>query len=189
MATPTPAPRSIVVVFAHPYPDRSRANRVLVEAARGVPGVSVRSLYALYPDFDIDVAAEQAALDAADAMVWQCPFYWYGLPSLLHLWIEKVLDHGWAYGKGGTHLVGKRALWVTTTGSTPDEYQPGAMHHHDFEAFVPPVAQTARFCGMRWEPPMIMHGVHRISDVHLAGLADEYRARLTALRDAEAGDE
>ena len=32
-----------------------------------LPGLEVRSLYALYPDFDIDVATEQAALDAAGA--------------------------------------------------------------------------------------------------------------------------
>src|SRR5215471_9727724 len=94
-------PRSTVVLFAHPYPDRSRAGRLLLDAVRDLPRLSVRSLYALYPDFAIDVEAEQAALAEADVVVWQAPLFWYSVPALLHLWIEKVLAHGWAYG-GGT---------------------------------------------------------------------------------------
>ena len=52
-----------LVILAHPYPDRSRANRALVRALDGLPGVAVRSLYDLYPDFAIDVEAEREALD------------------------------------------------------------------------------------------------------------------------------
>jgi glutathione-regulated potassium-efflux system ancillary protein KefF len=173
--------RSIVVLFAHPYPDRSRAGSALLRAVSDLPSVSVRSLYERYPDFSIDVASEREALRSADVLVWQCPFYWYGLPSLLHLWIEKVLANGWAYGPGGRAVAGKRALWVTTTGAPLEAYEPGAMHGHRFEAFVPAVEQTARFCGMEWEPPIVLHGAHRISDAVLADKAQQYRARLIAL--------
>ena len=40
----------INLVVAHPYLDRSRANRVLLQAVDGLAGVSVRPLYDLYPD-------------------------------------------------------------------------------------------------------------------------------------------
>ena len=50
----------ILVVFAHPYPDRSSANRALVEALAGLPDLEVRSLYDLYPSFDIDAADANA---------------------------------------------------------------------------------------------------------------------------------
>ena len=46
----------ICLIYAHPYPDRSRGNRVLLEAVRQLPGLDLRSLYDLYPDFGIDVA-------------------------------------------------------------------------------------------------------------------------------------
>ena len=49
----------IHIVYAHPYPSQSRANRVLLDAVRHLPQVEVGSLYDRYPDFDIDVAAEQ----------------------------------------------------------------------------------------------------------------------------------
>ena len=56
------------------------------------------------------------------------------------------------------------------------------MHGHPFEAFVPAISQTARFCGMRWvEPPIVVHGAHRVSDEELRDAAEHYRRRLDAL--------
>ena len=174
----------VVLIHAHPYPRRSRANRVLLEAVSNLEGLEVRSLYDRYPDFDIDVDAEKAALAEADIVVWQAPFYWYGVPSLLQHWFEKVLEHGWAYGPGGQALCGKRVLWVTTTGSPPTGYAPEGMHRHHFEAFIPPIERTARFCGMVWEEPIIVHGAHVIDRAELDGHALDYRARLEALQRA-----
>jgi glutathione-regulated potassium-efflux system ancillary protein KefF len=181
-------PRTIDLIYAHPYPDRSRANRALLDCVREMPGLEVRSLYDLYPDFAIDVEAERDALTRADVVVWQSPFYWYGLPALLHLWIEKVLAQGWAYGDGGTALRGKAALWVTTTGAPLSAYEPGKIHGHPFDAFEPAISQTARFCGMRWAgPPLAVHGAHRVSDDELAEAAERYRARLDALANEREG--
>jgi glutathione-regulated potassium-efflux system ancillary protein KefF len=177
------------LVYAHPYPDRSRANRVLLAGVRDMPGLEVRSLYDLYPDFDVDVEAERAALLRADVVVWQCPFYWYGMPALLHHWIEKVLAHGWAYGAGGTAVRGKTAFWATTTGAPETAYEAGQMHGHHFDAFVPAISQTAVFCGMRWAgPPLVLHGAHRVSDDELRAAARRYRRRLDVLAAGGAGD-
>src|SRR5687768_12986761 len=113
-------PQPILVLQAHPYPDRSRANRALERAIEGIPGVDIRSLYDLYPDFSIDVAAEQSALLACSVVVWQHPLSWYTVPALLKLWFEKVLTTGWAYGEGGRAIAGKRCLWVVTTDTDAD---------------------------------------------------------------------
>ena len=104
----------ILVVYAHPYPTRSRAGRALLQAIGDLPDVTVRSLYDLYPDFDIDVTAEQEALARAQLIVWLHPFYWYSVPGLMKHWFDKVLEQGWAYGEGGTALAGKRCLWAPT---------------------------------------------------------------------------
>jgi glutathione-regulated potassium-efflux system ancillary protein KefF len=173
-------PRPIALIHAHPYPDRSRAGRALLDGVRDLPDLDLRSLYSLYPDFAIDVEAEQRALERAEIVVWQSPFYWYGLPALLHLWIEKVMAHGWAYA-GGDAVRGKTAFWVTTTGAPHAAYRPGQMHGHSFDTFVPPVSQTAIFCGMRWTPPLVVHAAHRIGDAELGHAAREYRRRLETL--------
>jgi glutathione-regulated potassium-efflux system ancillary protein KefF len=175
-------PSPINLIYAHPYPNRSRANSALLGAVQNLAGVGVRSLYDRYPDFAIDVEQEQKALLEAELVVWQHPLYWYTVPALLKHWFEKVLARGWAYGAGGTALVGKRCLWVTTTGSDAGGYAPNGMHGHEFEAFVPVVKQTALFCGMRWEEPLIVHGAHKIGDLTLAELAATYRARLERVR-------
>jgi glutathione-regulated potassium-efflux system ancillary protein KefF len=170
--------RRIVVIHAHPYPRRSRANRALLRAVEDLPGLTVRSLYDRYPDFAIDVEAEKASLLEADLIVWQSPFYWYGVPALLQHWFEKVLEQGWAYGAGGDALSGKHVLWVTTTGSPPSGYRAEGMHAHPFDTFVHPIRQTARFCGMGWEEPIVVHGAHEIDERELVKHAQTYRARL-----------
>lgn len=170
----------IALIYAHPHPNRSRANRVLLDAARAVPGVTVRSLYDSYPDFEIDVAAERKLLTESQLIVWQHPIMWYSAPALLKLWFDTVLAHGWAYGEGGTALAGKCCLWVTTTGAPPAGYTPEGIHKHAFEAFVPAIEMTARYCGMRWLPPIVVHGAHRIDDAALRDHAQNYRERLTA---------
>lgn len=174
-------PRRVLLLHAHPYPDRSVAGRALLDAVRELPELEVRSLYEVYPDFSIDVDAEQAALARADLVVWQAPFFWYGVPSLLSLWFEKVLAHGWAFGEGGTALRGKTTLWTVTTGGSDKSYGPGGIHEHPFATFIPPIEQTARFCGMKWAAPFIVHGSHHQSEEALAILGRRYRARIEEL--------
>jgi glutathione-regulated potassium-efflux system ancillary protein KefF len=177
----------IVVVQAHPHPDHSRANHALGRAIEDLDGVERRSLYDLYPDFAIDVAAEQRALGAASAVVWQHPLYWYSAPALLKLWFETVLTDGWAYGAGGVALRDKPCLWAVSTGGEAHDYSGTGMHAHVFDTFAAVIRQTAQFCGMRWLEPLIVHGAHRADGDELAAHGVRYRQRLVELRDAESG--
>jgi glutathione-regulated potassium-efflux system ancillary protein KefF len=170
--------RSALVILAHPHFRRSIAQRALVDAVRDLPGVRIHALYDVYPDLSIDVAAEQALLAAADLVVWQHPLYWYSTPALLTLWFEAVLERDWAYGPDGNALSGKACLWVVSTGAGEDAYQPHGTHAHPFEAFVPAVRQTARFCGMQWLEPIVVHAAHARDRTELDAHAGRYRARL-----------
>jgi glutathione-regulated potassium-efflux system ancillary protein KefF len=178
----------IVVIHAHPYPSRSRACRALVEAIRTLPQVEVRSLYDRYPDFDIDIPDEQRALERAQLLVWMHPLYWYSMPSLLKHWIDTVLQRGWAYGEGGTALAGKHCLWVATAGGDASSYAEGRTYRKPFERFMDPVEQTARFCGMEWEPPQIVFGSRTISEAALAEQAATLRRRLAGFAAAHPVD-
>ena len=177
----------ILIVHAHPYPQHSRAGKALLAAVGDLPAVEMRSLYDLYPDFDIDVAAEQAALARAGLVVWLHPVYWYNVPAMLKHWFDVVLLRGWAYGKDGTALRGKPCLWVPTSGGDREAYSATGVHEQPFENFIHSIEQTARFCGMTWEEPLVVHGAHKVSDTELASAAQNFRARLvawTALRKA-----
>lgn len=178
---PLAAARGALLVFAHPYPERSFANRALLRRAREVEGVTVHSLYEEYPDFDVDVAREQAALTRADLVIWQHPIYWYSVPGLLKHWFDKVLARGWAYGADGNALRGKRCLWVATTGGDEAAYGNGGMHERPFVDFTPVVEQTARFCGMQWLEPFVVHGAPKRRPADLDALGDAYQTRLEQL--------
>jgi len=171
---------AIVVILAHPYPRLSRACAALAGAARGVSGLEVRSLYERYPDFDVDARAEQTALAQAGLVVWLHPMHWYGMPGLLKVWMDAVLVKGWAFGKGGTALAGKDCLWAVTTGGDTHAFSPDGRHGRPFADFVAPVEQTARFCGMNWLEPFVVHGAHLISDEALSATAARLRERLEA---------
>ena len=94
------------MIAAHPHWRDSRVNRRLLAAARAVPGVEVCDLYGSYPDFAIDVEAEQARLAKARLVVLVHPIQWYSMPALQKLWLDDVLGYGWAYGTGGHALEG-----------------------------------------------------------------------------------
>jgi len=180
----TPAEAEILVIVAHPELEQSRANRRLLQAARALqrnspPGrLAVRDLYALYPDYLIDIAVEQAALKAAKLVVWQQPIRWYSMPPLLKLWLDDVLTFGWAYGPDGNALRGKDLWLVASTGGPEDSYRPESYNRYFFDAFLPPYEQTAALCGMRFLPPLILHGAHKASEAELAAHAETYAQRL-----------
>lgn len=151
----------VLVVHAHPYPARSVAGAELLAALRGVPDVEVRSLYELYPDFDIDPEAERRALERARLVVLLHPLYWYAPPALLKHWFEVVLTKGWAYGEGGTALAGKDCLWAVTTGGEEGDFGPNGRHGRPFPDFAAAVERTARFCGMNWLEPFVVNAARR----------------------------
>ena len=176
------ARESILVVYAHPYPRLSRAGAALLFAIEGLAATQVRSLYDLYPDFDVDAAAEQKALSRAGLVVWLHPMHWYGVPGLLKHWFDTVLVKGWAYGEGGDALAGRDCLWAVTTGGDEEAFSPAGRHARPFGDFVAPIERTARYCGMNWLAPYVIHGAHAISDAALAEAGNALRARLEAWR-------
>lgn len=166
-----------LILLAHPQRAHSRVNHALAEAAAGA-GFAVRDLYALYPDYLIDVPAEQAALADADLVVWLHPIHWYGMPPLMKLWLDEVFSFGWAYGPGGQALRGKDLWLATTTGGPESSYAPGGHNRHFFDAFLPPYEQTAALAGMRFLPPLVLHGAHQVSTEAVRAHADVWLQRL-----------
>lgn len=190
--TPAPATsasaRRVLLLQAHPDLHASRVNRTLLAAVRALQGqtparIEVRDLYALYPDFDIDVAAEQHAAASADLIVWQHPIHWYSMPALMKLWLDQVLALGWAYGQGGTALSGKDLWLVLSTGAQAHSYRPDGYNRHAFDVFLAPYRQTAALCGLRLLPPLVLHGAHTVSEQHLREHAKRYQARLCGYPD------
>lgn len=174
----------VVVIYAHPTPRRSRVNRPLAKALDGLPQVQVRDLYGSYVDYDIDVVAEQRALSTAELIVLQYPVRWYSVPALLKLWLDEVLESGWAYGPGGTALRGKSMLVMASTGGHADSYTTDGNHGHTIDEFLLPLEQTAQLCGMDWLPPVVLHDADNVDADGLAAHIEAAIRRLHAPADA-----
>jgi glutathione-regulated potassium-efflux system ancillary protein KefF len=172
-----------LVLAAHPDWRDSRVNRRLLEAARDVPGVQVQDLYSLYPDYDIEVPAQQELAQAAQLIVLLHPIQWYSMPPLQKLWLDEVLAYGWAYGPGGTALQGKDLWLVSTTGGPESAYHPQGYNRYFFDAFMPAYEQTAALCGMRFLPPLVLHGARRASEEAVAEHVQVFIDRLRSYPD------
>ncbi len=179
MRTETQAP-STYVLAAHPDWQHSKVNLPLKQVALDIPSVRLCDLYQTYPDYAIDVASEQAKVASAQLVVLLHPVQWYSMPALLKLWVDEVLTHGWAYGTGASALQGKDLWLVASTGGSEASYHPEGYNRYFFDAFLPPYEQTAALCGMRFLPPMVLHGAHTVPqaeiDLHIATFAERLRS-------------
>lgn len=193
------ASTDIYVLAAHPAWRESRVNRPLMLAALGLGRVQVQDLYSTYPDYAIDVHKEQAALAQAKLVVLLHPIQWYSMPALQKLWLDEVLTYGWAYGgsaaangaegHNGAALQGKDLWLVATTGGPEDSYHPQGYNRYFFDAFLPPYEQSATVCGMRFLPPLILHGAHSVSSQTVAEHVETFRQRLQTYPDWPEMDE
>ncbi|HEX4936588.1 MAG TPA: NAD(P)H-dependent oxidoreductase [Gemmatimonadaceae bacterium] len=180
----------LLVLFAHPALEKSRVHRRLAASAqalaRTLPGsVTFHDLYEEYPDFDVDPRREQALLEAHDVVLFQFPIYWYAPPALIKQWEDLVLEHGWAYGTGGTRLRGKHLGCVATTGGRAAAYAAGALNRFTIREFLLPLDQTAVLCGMRFLPPYLIQGTHLMEPPAIEEHATHYAATLAALARGE----
>ena len=171
----------ILIIYAHPYPEKSKVNALMLRLASNNPDVMIRSLYDLYPDFNIDVDAEQQAVAQAQLLVLQHPLYWYSYPPLLKLWIDKVFTQGWAYGESATALKGKSLLWAVTTGGDHDHFNIG--ERPGFTVLAQPLHATASYCQMRWLTPVAVLGTYGAGNQHLLPQVRHYASRLASWKE------
>ena len=169
---------TLVLVF-HPNISESRVNKALGATAESLGGnITVRYMYDIYPDFNIDVATEQAALLGADRIVLQYPMYWLSCPPLLKKWLDDVLTFGWAYGSTGTALHGKELLLAVSVGGAGSAYGREGAHIYTIHEFLRPMQGTSRVIGTKYAVPFLSVGALEITDEAIARRAQDYAAVL-----------
>ncbi len=145
-AVSTPAPtvghRTALLVMAHPRTDSltaelTRRAQVRLESA----GFTVDLLDLYQEGFDprlgpedepdwadpdktysAEVHAHMRRVAAAEVLIVVFPLWWFGPPAILKGWIDRVWNHGFAYGRSTPLLAGKRMLWLTTVSYTEADF-------------------------------------------------------------------
>lgn len=174
----------LLVYYAHPGHKHSHVNKEMWREAQAVADITLVDLYGEYPRFDINVEREQQRLLDHDIILFQFPMFWYSTPSLIKEWQDLVLEHGFAYGAGGTQLAGKTMMLAVTAAGPANAFSPDGYQHYPIRTFLTPLERTARLCNMAFPPPYVLHGAltARENDQiapHVAG----YHSLLSALRD------
>jgi NAD(P)H dehydrogenase (quinone) len=142
-----------------------------------------------------EVAAEQAKLLAADAVVLHFPLWWFGMPAILKGWVDRVFATGFAIGvpKPGTrqwlrygegNLAGRRAMIACTTGGRAPQYGARGVHGPIRDILFPINHGMLFYTGMTVIEPFIGYRVVRASTTEADALADAYAARLLGMFDA-----
>ena len=72
---------------------------------------------------------------------------------------------------------------MSSTGGGEAAYRPDGSNRYFFDAFLPPYEQTAQLCGMRFLPPLVLHGAHRVSDEAIEAHAAMFTQRLRSYPD------
>ena len=149
----------VLVILAHPDFEKSVANKKVVDELKNSSlAIEVRNIQDLYPDYRIDIQAEQEALLRHQTIVFQYPFYWYNMPAILKHWFDVVFEYQFAYGSKGDKLSGKNFIPSFTVGSSEDSYNVLGFQHFRVYEFCKNLEQTALFAQMNYIDPIYFHG-------------------------------
>lgn len=172
--------KKILVILAHDDTRNSRVNKRFTLELEGNENIEVRDIKALYPDYKIDIEAEQEAIKKAEKIVFQFPMYWFNAPSILKEWMDKVYALGFAFdvtkeGYQRRELNGKEFMLAVSMG--------GAQAAYDSEGYksvnecLTPYIYTAKFCGMKVVQPYYVYGAmsKALSDEKLEIAANEFK--------------
>ncbi len=146
-----------LIIYGHPHPEQSNANKQLIKAVRE-NSVDVLTLIEKYPTGEFEVEYEQERLLNYDQIILQFPFYWYSAPYIMKKYLDEVFVAGYAFnGAVAGKLTGKILKIAITTGASKQSYVPGGYNNEHPTTFLKPFTQMADKMGMVYKPASIVY--------------------------------
>ena len=143
--------KNILIISGHTNLAASVANKTILETLNErLPEAEIVKLDELYPDFKIDVEAEQQKLLRADIIVLQFPLFWYSAPSILERWMEETFLHGFSLGSTGDKLKDKKLIRSFTTGAPETLYSREGAMGYAIDEFLPCYKAVCRLTQMEY---------------------------------------
>lgn len=136
--------------------------------------------------FARDVEAEMEKLEWCDALIFQFPLWWFGLPGILKGWVDRVFAMGRIYGAGRWYdngvFQGKRAMLSVTTGGSSTSYSEQGLNGDMQQILFPINHGILRFCGFDVLPSFLVYGPARISQEEREKHLARYRETVLSLQ-------
>jgi NAD(P)H dehydrogenase (quinone) len=140
-----------------------------------------------------DIAAEQAKLRWADAVIFQFPLWWFSMPAILKGWFDRVYARGFAYAVG-THgggkfgvrygegtLQGKRAMLAVTIGGKSAHYSERGINGAWQDLLFHINHGMLFYPGMSVLEPFLLYESVRLTNEAYPAAAQAYASRLRGL--------
>ena len=147
------------MILAHPSIEKSIGNKIISNEIANNENTTIRHLDKLYPNFKIDIKAEQEALLTADTIIFQFPLFWYSTPAILKHWIDQVIQYGFAFGKDSYNLEGKKIIVSFTIGSPIKDYPTEVIEKITF-----PFQGLASYCKVKYAGTIFCNDINGYSE-------------------------
>lgn len=173
-----------LIIVIHPNLKDSLINRRWVNELRKHPDkYLLHDLYNLYPDEKIDIEKEQELLKIHDKIVFQFPFYWFNCPPLFKKWLDEVLTHGWAYGRGSEYsLAGKKMALSITAGIDEKDYSTSGRYKYTLKQLTRPFELTFEYIKADYRPFFAFYGAeHNATTERIEESARDYISFIDSL--------
>ena len=136
-----------------------------------------------------EIKDEQEKLKWMDALIIQCPMWWFSLPAILKGWVDRVYARRFAYGVGyhgydrygSGNLKGKRALLSMTIGPEEEHYSDRGVHGNMDDLLFPITHGILYYPGMEVLPPHLLYRAAGLTPEGFPAIAEAYSKRLNSL--------
>jgi len=138
--------------------------------------------------FAPDIKVEMDKLFWCDALIFQFPLWWFGLPAILKGWVDRVFAMGRIYGGGRFYdhgvFAGKRAMCSVTIGGSAPLYSEHGLNGPISSILFPINHGIFFFTGFTVIEPFLVYAPARLSQQDREDCLKRYRERVLALASA-----
>ena len=169
--------KKTVVISGHPDIEDGYSNKIIISELKKNNNIEIIELASVVKDSGFDITAQQQKLLNADNIVFQFPWYWYSIPGIMKIWLDKVFSFNFAYGPEGNKLENKNFILSFTVGGPEDSYNSSGYQNFTIDEFLAPLKQVANLSKMKFLTPVVSHGMIYIPDVYNEQEVVEEKAR------------
>lgn len=128
--------KKTLVLFAHPFLEFSVNNKELTNFYERHQHYTFRDLYEDYPDFHIQAFRERKRIVNYDRYIFHFPLIWFGMPPLLRLWLDEVVDGNWLKDSTLNPFFEKEIYILVTTRSKERSFGKTGKHGYSVEELI-----------------------------------------------------
>lgn len=151
-----------LIIVAHPDLSNSIFNKNIIEGLSKIKDFEILDLYKEYRDKKINLDIEVKRISSAEIIILQFPMNWYGAPSLMKEYQDKVFTAFLSKIEDISKLEGKKLLISVTVGRGEETYSSGGRIGISIEHLLLPFKALSKHFNMDYLSPVISYGCHEV---------------------------